>query len=76
MTTTDKSVPTLKCIAWCPADCDAGEAREYAGSTPGEIAEQHAEWMHRQGDPQESYLIHVRAAKGHCQAARRLGWAA
>lgn len=64
MSTDKPSIAELKCIAWCPDDCDADEAREYVGSTPGEIAEQHAEWMHSQGDPQESYDIHVRATKG------------
>lgn len=64
-TNTEQPAATaLRCIAWCPDDCDADEAREYVGSTPGEIAEQHAEWMHTQGDPQESYDIHVRATKG------------
>lgn len=55
--------PNLKCIAWDPNDCDADEAREYTGSTPGEIAMQHAEWMHEQGDPQEKYNIRVRTIK-------------
>lgn len=50
-------------IAWDPDDCDADEAREYKGSTPGEIALQHAEWMHRQGDPQKDYNIRVRITK-------------
>jgi hypothetical protein len=50
-------------LAWCPDDCDADEAREYVGITPGDAAEQHAEWMHRQGDPQEKYNIRVRKPK-------------
>jgi len=37
----------LKCIAWCPDDCDQSAAREYVGSnTPKEIAEQHAEHVY------------------------------
>lgn len=54
----------LTCIAWCPDYRDA-EAREYTGQTPGDIAEQHAEWMHEQGDSQESYEVRVRATKGN-----------
>ncbi len=64
MTDPITTATALKCIAWCPDDCDANEAREYVGSTAGEIAEQHAEWLHGQGDPQESYDVRVRATKG------------
>jgi hypothetical protein len=53
--------PNLKYVAWDPNDCDSDDAREYTGSTPGEIATQHAEWMHGQGDPQREYDIRVRA---------------
>lgn len=54
----------LKYVAWDSNDCGSDEAREYTGRTPGEIATQHAEWMHRQGDPQKEYAVRVRATKG------------
>jgi len=55
----------LKCIAWCPDDCDVDEAREYVGQDPRDVAKQHAIWMHGQSDPQESYEIRVRATNGN-----------
>jgi hypothetical protein len=65
--TTTEAAPTtsaLKLTAWCPDECDEGGSRAYDGITLGEIAEQHAEWMHGQGDPQEKYNIRVRATRG------------
>jgi hypothetical protein len=53
----------LKCTAWDPNDASADEGRKYTGRTPGDIARQHAEWMYRQGDPQDEYTVRVRAAK-------------
>lgn len=58
-----KPVPHLKCVAWDPSDCGVEGAREYSGRTVREIAEQHAEWMYRRGDPQEEYNIRVRVTK-------------
>lgn len=55
----------LKCIAWCPDDGDEGTAREYVGSTPGDVAEQHAEHVYyEQGTQCECYEVRVRATKG------------
>lgn len=57
--------PVLRCIAWCPDDGDETTAREYVGSTPKEIAEQHAEYVwYEQGTQREHYDIRVRATKG------------
>jgi hypothetical protein len=54
--------PILASLAWCPDDCDLDEDRKYVGAAPGDVAAQHAEWMHRQGDPQEKYNSRVRAS--------------
>lgn len=55
----------LKCIAWCPDDCDESLAREYEGINPGEIAEQHAEHVYyHDGTQRECYEVRVRATKG------------
>jgi hypothetical protein len=51
----------MKYTAWDSDDTDADEAREYTDSSPREVAAQHAEWLYRQGDPQEEYSIRVRA---------------
>lgn len=57
--------PDLKCIAWCPDDGDDSIAREYTGSTPKEIAEQHAEYVwYEMGTQREHYEVRVRATKG------------
>ena len=56
-------VPDLKCIAWDPNDSSAAEARTYIGDTPRDIATKHAEWMYRQGDPQEEYNVRVQATR-------------
>lgn len=53
----------LKCIAWDSDDSSAAEARTYTGDTPRDIATKHAEWMYRQGDPQEEYNVHVQATR-------------
>jgi len=54
----------MKCIAWCPEDGDESTAREYVGTTPGEVAEQHAELVYyEQGTQRECYEVRVRATK-------------
>ena len=63
--TSPNPAPALRCIAWCPDDCDESAAREYVGSTPREIAEQHAEHVYyEQGTRRECYEVRVRATKG------------
>lgn len=64
--TSPTPAPALKCIAWCPDDCDQSAAREYVGSnTPREIAEQHAEYVYyEQGTRRECYEVRVRATRG------------
>lgn len=50
-----------KIIAWCPDDTDESGAREYTSGVPGDVAEQHAEFLHAKGgDPCESYEVRVR----------------
>jgi hypothetical protein len=50
-----------KIIAWCPDDTDEDGAREYSGTTPEEIAEQHAAFMRDPCDPCSGYTVRVRA---------------
>jgi len=58
-------VEALKCIAWCPDDGDESTAREYIGTTPGEVAEQHAAHVYYEhGTQRDWYEVRVRAAKG------------
>lgn len=53
----------LKCIAWCPDIEDESNAREYIGSSPGEVAEQHAEHVYYEGTQREWFEVRVRATK-------------
>jgi hypothetical protein len=58
--------PALRCVAWCPDDCDEGGAREYVGcDTPREVAEQHAEYLYyERGTRRDCYDVRVRATRG------------